>query len=373
MSDNNLIKESETTYLYLFPELTDEDVDMLKAYGLTFEGKNRGPSGNEDNWVVTGNRTSLERYADKWLGYELHPDYLYEYDDFAGDIVNESYNVEQATEQVEVDDDTIDGIVVSDKKVCESFEGVTQDEVIDWLSEHDTSYEDAEMFFNTKNLQEVDKEDVISWISDHNQLYDDFKRFFKDKLILDEAVGRPSQATLDDCLDYYKNNAFGYNGVEDYVDTEFPMHSQEFKAEVCDYIKTNKNESLEENLIESIDTVCDYCKQKVTLGSDMVCPSCNEPLIDSAINTIVDENSDLVLIFTKDGNINKANKTTLADGHKPIGDSAIVVPVTKDFFDSLKPTVHDRTDNDSDLGGVVIDSLPKEVQKVLNTIKSQRS
>ena len=29
----------------------------------------------------------------------------------------------------------------------------------------------------------------------------------------------PSQAILDDCLDDYLNNAFGYNGVEDYVAT----------------------------------------------------------------------------------------------------------------------------------------------------------
>lgn len=240
MSDNNLIKESETTYLYLFPELTHEDVDMLKAYGLTFEGKNHGSSGDEDNWVVTGNRTSLERYADKWLGYELHPDYLYEYDDFAGDIVNEACKVEENIEELEVNDDSVEGIVTSDKKICESFEDVTLREVVDWLSEHDTAYEDCQMYFNTKDLEELDKEGIISWIADHNQLYDDFKLFFEDKLTLDEAIGRPSQETLDDCLEYYRNNAFGYSGVEDYVDTEFPMHPQEFKAEVCDYIKNNK-------------------------------------------------------------------------------------------------------------------------------------
>ena len=90
------------------------------------------------------------------------------------------------------------------------------------------------------DIEELDKEGIISWISDHDQLYGDFKLFFKDKLTLDEAVGRPSQATLDDCLDYYRNNSFGYDGVEDYVDTEFPMHSQEFKAEVVNYIKDNK-------------------------------------------------------------------------------------------------------------------------------------
>lgn len=241
------ITENSVVYLYLFPELTDEDIEILKAYGLNFAGKNHGATGDEDNWVVTGSKTALERYAEKWLGYELHPDYLYEYDDFAGEIVNEACEVEENIEQLEIDnDDSVEGIVTFDRKICESFEDVTLEEVLEWLSEHDTAYEDVQMYFNTKDLEELDKEEIISWIADYNQLYDDFKSFFKDRLTLDEAVGRPSQATLDDCLEYYKNNAFGYNGVEDYVDTEFPMHSQEFKAEVVNYIKERKNESLSE-------------------------------------------------------------------------------------------------------------------------------
>ena len=64
---------------------------------------------------------------------------------------------------------------------------------------------------------------------------------------LNESM-RPSQATLDDCLQDYLNNAFGYDGVEDYVDTQYPMHPQEFKAEVVNYIKERKNESLSEDI-----------------------------------------------------------------------------------------------------------------------------
>ena len=56
----------------------------------------------------------------------------------------------------------------------------------------------------------------------------------------------PSRATLDDCLDDYRQNAFGFNGVEDYVDTNYPTHPQEFKAAVCDYLNNHKNESLQE-------------------------------------------------------------------------------------------------------------------------------
>ena len=55
----------------------------------------------------------------------------------------------------------------------------------------------------------------------------------------------PSQAILDDCLDDYLNNAFGYNGVEDYVATQYPNHPSEWQSRICDYLKQHKNEALE--------------------------------------------------------------------------------------------------------------------------------
>ena len=55
----------------------------------------------------------------------------------------------------------------------------------------------------------------------------------------------PSQAILDDCLDDYLNNAFGYNGVEDYVATQYPNHPSEWQARICDYLKQHKHESLD--------------------------------------------------------------------------------------------------------------------------------
>lgn len=97
LKDLGILSESfgdENAYdvsVYLFPPLTDEDLDMLRAYNLTYLGRNYGPYGDEDNYVVAGNESSLRNYANKYLGYELHPGYLYDYDDFAGEIeVNEN-------------------------------------------------------------------------------------------------------------------------------------------------------------------------------------------------------------------------------------------------------------------------------------------
>ena len=56
----------------------------------------------------------------------------------------------------------------------------------------------------------------------------------------------PSQSTLDDCLQDYRANAFGFDGVEDYVETNYPSHPQEFKDAVIAYLK-KQNEGFEED------------------------------------------------------------------------------------------------------------------------------
>ena len=83
------LNESSDPMIYLFPELTEDDRVGLLHYNLRYLGKNYGPDGSENNSVVLGNEADLRAYAEKDLGYELHPDYLYYEDDFAGDIVKE--------------------------------------------------------------------------------------------------------------------------------------------------------------------------------------------------------------------------------------------------------------------------------------------
>lgn len=57
----------------------------------------------------------------------------------------------------------------------------------------------------------------------------------------------PSQSTLDDCLQDYRANAFGFDGVADYVETNYPSHPKEFKDAVINYLK-RQNESLTEGV-----------------------------------------------------------------------------------------------------------------------------
>lgn len=72
-------------YIYLFPdsEAMGNYQSECRKFGCEFLGKNKFQG--ERNLVIRGELSNLKRYA-KWLGYELHPDYLYKENEFAGDI-----------------------------------------------------------------------------------------------------------------------------------------------------------------------------------------------------------------------------------------------------------------------------------------------
>jgi hypothetical protein len=173
-------EEVTEDWIYLFPELTDEDMEMAKAYGLQYLGKNHGADGSEDNWVLRGAESSLRMFADKYLGYELHPDYLYDEEDFAGDIINESLM------GLELD----------------------KDDILDWLAEHEQAWADAERHFDDGSmdptydvdspLDEVSVKDLVEWIAEHKQLYDDFHRFFYEDNLDEEFLNFDFNQNPDD-------------------------------------------------------------------------------------------------------------------------------------------------------------------------------
>lgn len=74
-------------YIYLFPDESamGDYKKECRQFGLTYLGKNRFQG--ERNLVIKGSLSNLKRYA-KWLTYDLHPNYLYKEDEFAGDITD---------------------------------------------------------------------------------------------------------------------------------------------------------------------------------------------------------------------------------------------------------------------------------------------
>lgn len=93
----------DEAYIYLFPDVPamGDYKNECKKFGLKFLGKNYFE--DEKNLVIKGSKANLKKYAD-FLDYDLHPDYLYDENDFAGDI-EESCSKSKKLKEDYLDDD----------------------------------------------------------------------------------------------------------------------------------------------------------------------------------------------------------------------------------------------------------------------------
>ena len=137
MSKDHLIDEIDAlneeveSYIYLFPELTYEDKEQLRDYNLSIVGRNRFE--DEVNTAVKGSKSDLERYAAEYLDYQLHPDYLYVEDDFAGEVEPDIFeefdmngDVDFSIDEIEVsepEEDIVEpGEIIDDPFLPDEFE-----------------------------------------------------------------------------------------------------------------------------------------------------------------------------------------------------------------------------------------------------------
>lgn len=85
VGDSKMKDARKYVYEFYYPDINSEDKRIMKRYGLTVLGKS-GKDRGEKNLAVMGDLDDLERYCEEWLGYEMHPDYLIEEEDFAYDM-----------------------------------------------------------------------------------------------------------------------------------------------------------------------------------------------------------------------------------------------------------------------------------------------
>jgi len=97
--------EDANDYIYLFPSgnMDSQDIQKAKSYGLKYLGKNHFQG--ENNLVIKGSLNNLKRYAKEYLNYDLHPDYLYKENEFAGEI--EDSEVEDAKSWIDLKENDI--------------------------------------------------------------------------------------------------------------------------------------------------------------------------------------------------------------------------------------------------------------------------
>lgn len=76
-------------YIYQFPkDMTKEDLAGLSKFNLKLLGKVSEDGFQPGDYVVQGSLKDLEEYCDKWLGYVMHEDYLYEKENFAEEVID---------------------------------------------------------------------------------------------------------------------------------------------------------------------------------------------------------------------------------------------------------------------------------------------
>ena len=119
----------------------------------------------------------------------------------------------------------------------------------------------------------------------------------------------------------------------------------------------------------SITLLCPSCKKDVQPDLDLMCPNCGELLENEILDISLSTTSDYILIYNEDDSIGQANLKTMSPKHQ-LGKNALILKVTKDFFDLLTPEIHDRTTKNSPFGAVPISRHSNETQAVLNMLKS---
>lgn len=72
-------------------------------------------------------------------------------------------------------------------------------EILDWLSDHEQSYEDARAHFAPTELYDVPSQDLVDWIMEHELLATDFIDCFKDDLIIESYDKNGNHETCEEC------------------------------------------------------------------------------------------------------------------------------------------------------------------------------
>ena len=107
---------------------------------------------------------------------------------------------EEAEKKAKAEAETEEPVEESVKPLREDVvagEGLDHYDVLEWLSEHEQAYQDADSFFSAKGvaLYDVPVNELIDWIAEHDQLFIDFKDEFRDNLVLEEKL---TEAVSDD-------------------------------------------------------------------------------------------------------------------------------------------------------------------------------
>lgn len=192
--------------------VVDKDGDSL--YNLYKKTKNE--SLNESNDEDMGYKLG------KWLGARLLTGWT------------AMLNVDGAEESPDYDeyDQQFDGTFVQCLNKLKEYQNIIDRDGIDAYLALQSSHDE---YFDG------DYDNIIDKLYDRGYLYDDD---------IDESLDESfnvSDETIEDAVEYYRENAFGFNGLKNYVETDFSHLPKEARDEIYKKMKKKLGESLNEN------------------------------------------------------------------------------------------------------------------------------
>lgn len=122
-------------------------------------------------------------------------------------------------------------------------------------------------------------------------------------------------------------------------------------------------------LIEAFEYYCNECEKTVSLDQNVSCPSCGTNHLGNIVANVLSNDSKCFLIYDKDKDSIDITDLTLPSS-TGINKGAVVVQVTKDFFEMLKPDVHYKTPEDGICGKCILSKMSKTLQTIIQELRS---
>lgn len=252
--DSLMEEKSSQLYIYQFPaDMTKEDIQQAGAYDLEYLGKVNENGFQPGDYLIKGTLSALRNYCKKYLGYEMHPDYLYKEEDLDTDIIS----VKESCEEKKINEAPVYGLDPQ-YDARKSFYGKAQ---------VDVKKDGTQVLYSYNTPVAMIKNGEVTLGKATNRGYP-------------FAVWNYSQTTLRHVKEFLKQNGFTADSTK--------QMAQDYK---CDFIR----ESLSEDL--KLDLTASNKEEIIKQGKEALEKSEDEPelqVVDVDADTVDDLKSDYV-------------------------------------------------------------------------------
>jgi len=231
---NDRIEELGDKYkIYQYPkDLSKKDIDTAKKYGLEYLGVVGEEGFQPGDHAIKGKYSDLDRFNKEYLGYDFHPDYLYDEDDFNTDVLKK-----EDAEKKPIHIQSLENQVSRNP----SYKAIA-DSISDKQDVNEAYFYALKDAFEKNNYEPSDK-DISSELSDR---YWDLADSFRDRYgMSDGEWDRSGWARFED----------EYGTEEDFINKGIEAYNKHF-----DELGSPDDEKSQSNWYDNLDDSDEYAK-----------------------------------------------------------------------------------------------------------------